>query len=804
MRTLLLLNLVLLLNGAFAQVNDDLRLGYDIDNKTWKQLKIVSSSDGNYLAYAYENTSDTLKVIEKYLGKRIKIFDVRAQKFVATISGLSLSYPYLMVFTTKNHLVYVATTFKGLKTTDRFYDYDLRNHETKEIRSLVGGDLMQSVISYSPKHNFILISSQRGSGIGPVYINAYDVGDSLREVYSIKSGGFYYSMDSSGKFIAFNTGNTLKVYGVETGTEVTAYKGALGYDLITFDEHENLVCYSTYDNSIRIEAISQKINRKEYALTELKLRQTDFIELLGDTLLIGGNTGFSVVNIKTGKLLLQSDPDHKGPVIGGTLHTSNLVKLSSNKFLTYSRGNIKNDNHIYYNSGKIYDASTNKIAAFLYADGTDNYCIVARDGRVDGSMEALKKVYWTSRRSTEKTYLERTLDRSFSPKLLNQILFNQTTTNVAFNLDNVISKVPVLALKSFNKTDTENNQLFQSSSKSGSVEISIAENQQEIEEVRLYQNGKLINSISNNGLANYAFDISLTNAFGAENYFFVMATSKSGVESEKIKFTIEYNGATSEDPKLYLLTIGINQYKNPKYNLNYAIADADSVESMIKINSSSLFPHIINYSIRNDRAIKSNIIQALEEIKSKSLEQDVVLVYYAGHGVMSGEESQKRNFYLVPHDVTQLYGRDDLLGEKGISASELKKYSQSINAQKQIFILDACQSAGALESLTVRGAEEEKAIAQLARSTGTFWITSTGTNQFATEFDKLGHGIFTHTLLEGVKGAGDTNKDKKLTIRELNVYIENTVPELAEKLNGQPQYPSAYSFGNDFILMIYK
>ena len=157
---------------------------------------------------------------------------------------------------------------------------------------------------------------------------------------------------------------------------------------------------------------------------------------------------------------------------------------------------------------------------------------------------------------------------------------------------------------------------------------------------------------------------------------------------------------------------------------------------------------------------------------------------------------------MIPHDVVQLYGNEELLAERGISASELKGISQKINSQKQIFVLDACQSAGALDTF-LRGAEEEKAIAQLARSTGTYWITSTGSNQFAAEFAKLGHGLFTYTMLEGMNGQGDVNQDKKLTIKELTFYLENKVPEVAEKLNGKPQYPSAYSFGNDFILMMF-
>ena len=37
-----------------------------------------------------------------------------------------------------------------------------------------------------------------------------------------------------------------------------------------------------------------------------------------------------------------------------------------------------------------------------------------------------------------------------------------------------------------------------------------------------------------------------------------------------------------------------------------------------------------------------------------------------------------------------------------------------------------------------------------------------------------------------------------------NLYIENKVPELSEQFKGLSQFPSAYSFGNDFPIVIYK
>jgi uncharacterized caspase-like protein len=103
-----------------------------------------------------------------------------------------------------------------------------------------------------------------------------------------------------------------------------------------------------------------------------------------------------------------------------------------------------------------------------------------------------------------------------------------------------------------------------------------------------------------------------------------------------------------------------------------------------------------------------------------------------------------------------------------------------------------------LQAFTSRGAAEEKAIAQLARSTGTHWLTAAGSEQFASEFTQIGHGVFTYVLLEGLQGAADRNGDQKITIKEMDAYLQDQVPVLTEKYKGTPQYPSSYGFGQDF------
>lgn len=811
--------LLIALTASKAQEVDDLRLGYDTGKDALTQLKVVSSPDGKYLAIAYENVSDTLKgVKEKFSSNTLKIFDVKAQRFIYSLNKIALS-SHSIVFS-KNQLMFLTTILLGgLKYEIHLNVFDIATNKIESISVPIRNvdDFTSSM--FSEEYQLILFDKGKPSLPQNRLIIAFDA-KSFTEKYSISIGniesGSKIVISPTGKYIAyvtptkFNGKNEIRLLDASTGKEITSYGGDTKYAYISFDLKENLVCLVDNDlgkkgnKSIKVISTADR-SLKEYRLPGLEYASADFLELNGDNLLLGAETEFKVLNINDGSIRYRMNPDNKVYAVAsfGMYHSSDLVRLGNNKYLLYNKGFKKQKKFLYFNSSKIFDLNTIQMSGYFYSDGSDSFAVVARDGRVDGDMDALKNVYWTSRKSAEKTYLDRTLDKNFTPKLLGQLLSNENASQSAFDIDKAIGKIPVVALKSFNGV-AASGAAFKVQSKTNKLEVTIAANAQEIEEVRLHHNGKLIRAQTNNGTTQYNFDVTLTNAFGASNFFFITATSKSGVEAEKVKFTVEYSGISSANPKLYLLTIGINQYRNPKYNLNYAQADADGVENYIKANSVSLFPEIITYNIRNDKAVKANIITALNDIKDKTLEQDVLIVYYAGHGVMSGQELQQREFFLVPFDVTQIYGRDDLLREKGISAAELRNYSQSINAQKQVFILDACQSSGALESLAVRGAAEEKAIAQLARSTGTFWITSTGTNQFATEFDKLGHGVFTHTLLEGIKGQGDANKDKKLTVRELSTFVENLVPDLTEKLNGTPQFPSAYSFGNDFILMTYK
>jgi hypothetical protein len=333
-----------------------------------------------------------------------------------------------------------------------------------------------------------------------------------------------------------------------------------------------------------------------------------------------------------------------------------------------------------------------------------------------------------------------------------------------------------------------------------------------VTEVRLYLNGKLV-AAKQRGLvveddepaaSDAIHTLKRTYTVGlldGRNTFRALALNAQRIESRPVEHVLETETSTNETAgmRLHLVVVGINAYANPRHALNYAVEDARSFAENMRAQAESIFARVESTLLLDANASRERILKSLESLVDSSKPRDVLVFYYAGHGVMSG--ASEPEFYLVPPDITQLYGNDALLAERGVSATELRELAARIPAQKQLFLLDACQSAGALRSVAMRGAAEEKAIAQLARSTGTYWLTATGSEQFAAEFETLGHGVFTYSLLEALRGAGDDG-DGQLTVRELDAFLQTRVPELTREHRGTPQYPASYGFGQDFPLSL--
>ncbi len=436
-----------------------------------------------------------------------------------------------------------------------------------------------------------------------------------------------------------------------------------------------------------------------------------------------------------------------------------------------------------------------KIIGRLYFDYHD-WAFVSEDGRMDGTEKAINKLCWHNYKSRERIPLSATFQQFFTPRLLSNMMTGETSVTNEFTLDAVIEKSPLVnIIKPDSVTTTLENTI--------TLQLkAIPRSNEPVKEIQIYVNGKSLESDTRGFKTAGQTDQRTIQLLPGENIIQAVAVSEHGYQSAPDQIVVNCN-LKKQEINLYVLAVGINQYKNPKYNLNFAMSDAQGFVDGLRNGSKGIFTNTEVVMVRDNEATKANITAKFNEIKAKAQPQDVFIFYYAGHGVMSEEE--KAQFYLVPTDVTQLYGNNALLKNNAISAAELQNIARDLKAQKQLFILDACQTGGMIDYLAKRGAAEEKAIAQLARSTGTVWIVASGTEQFAQELTDLKHGLFTYSILEALSGKADGSpKDQRITVGELSNFLNIEVPELSQKFRGAAQYPNVYSFGQDFPISIVK
>jgi len=449
----------------------------------------------------------------------------------------------------------------------------------------------------------------------------------------------------------------------------------------------------------------------------------------------------------------------------------------------------------YQSVSSIYSVKKNRVEAIFYTNGDKDYAFITPDGRMEGTTAALDNLHWVIGNKTVP--LVNTYDQMYTPHLLSQIFADNLEQNEV-NLDAMVKLAPEIRI-------TSPQPEFKTSSPSVSIKYELKENGDEIKQVRIYVNDKLV-SDETRGMKYLNNESSYNiNLLPGVNSIKAIAISKNGYQSMASEMNVIYSGSTARS-KMYIMAIGIDKYKNPMYNLNYAVADATAAGEQIRASAQTIFDAINIYYFNNESARRDSIIQGFNKIAALAQPQDAFVLYYAGHGVMSdGTPEIPKDFYLVLQDITQLYGNDDMLKDRGISAAELRELSKKISAQKQVVFLDSCQSGAAVETYAMRGVAEEKAILQLARSTGSYLIASTGSEQYATEFKELGHGVFTYAILQGLNcNAYGVQNSKKITIKELEVYLNDNIPILTEKYHGTVQYPRSWSKGMDFPIAVCK
>jgi hypothetical protein len=265
----------------------------------------------------------------------------------------------------------------------------------------------------------------------------------------------------------------------------------------------------------------------------------------------------------------------------------------------------------------------------------------------------------------------------------------------------------------------------------------------------------------------------------------------------------------SSPPNLYLVAVGVSHYKGESLRLRFASKDADDLSDALSAAAGKLLntdgrQHVKTYRFDTESGAsgwpsKSNIHAAFDSIAKKATADDIVIVFFAGHGMLRGGE---RNFYLVTAEAASLEQAQSLPGEVAISTEELNAWLQKIKANKQLLILDACNSGQGLNDLEQLMAKREvpadqrRALENLKDRSGTYILSASAANQSAYETGLYNQGLLTYSLLSGIKLGTGLRDNRFIDVTDWFNDAARNAETLARDIGGkqQPQIIGRASF----------
>lgn len=218
----------------------------------------------------------------------------------------------------------------------------------------------------------------------------------------------------------------------------------------------------------------------------------------------------------------------------------------------------------------------------------------------------------------------------------------------------------------------------------------------------------------------------------------------------------------------YALIVGISSYKEIA-PLQYADRDALAFAECLK---NQQIPEQNIKLFLNEEAVRINIVDELFTLSQVMKPKDRFFFYFGGHGDLEAKISHENSLLLLYNSFKTGYFQ----GNEFLQLSELKTWFDAL-AKKQVevvFIADACHSGGLI------GGKEgvSKTQKALQESWGRVTkILSCQANEYALEGKQWGggRGLFSYHLVNGLTGRADVNKDKKIALAELNIYLKTNV-----------------------------
>jgi hypothetical protein len=245
----------------------------------------------------------------------------------------------------------------------------------------------------------------------------------------------------------------------------------------------------------------------------------------------------------------------------------------------------------------------------------------------------------------------------------------------------------------------------------------------------------------------------------------------------------------------WAVVIGVGAYKSTAIpQLRYSVADAELVHQVLVGQGGFKKENVLLLTDKTERKPTLRDLKwALGTFLARSAKKDdLILIFFAGHGAPEidprGAESDGLAKYLVPNDADP----NDLYST-ALPMDEFQTIFDRIEADRVVVFLDACYSGAAggrtfASQRTRAGRVDEVFLDRLTRSKGRAIVTASRSSEVSLEVPELGHGLFTHFLVQGLRGAADLDRDGIISLQELYQYLEQQVTQKSRSIGGN-QHP---------------
>jgi uncharacterized caspase-like protein len=345
------------------------------------------------------------------------------------------------------------------------------------------------------------------------------------------------------------------------------------------------------------------------------------------------------------------------------------------------------------------------------------------------------------------------------------------------------------------------------------LSVSVVDQKQPVKSVKVLVNGRLVGSdemksisgsrgislvttgiaiSGNENRVDFRFPVTLN---AGTNRIEVIANNPYSEGRDAIEVSYKQTGTVQNVlPNLWILSIGINRYEARQLaDLDYAVNDAKGIIDAFKTQEGRLYRKVNSLLIADNAAVKptrENIIDGFNFFKDAT-SQDTLVLFIAGHGMNDGNG----DYFVMPSDAG-FTDENTIRAARAIPYSEIQRLL-NLPGRKLVFI-DTCHSGG----LTGRGYDSNRMIRALQDIEGTIIFTASTKDEASQELPNLQHGVFTYYIIQGMRGAADSQKAGTVNMMELCAYVSRMVQQSTNK-SQQPRLntPSGFS---DFPVSVLK